>query len=274
MAIALSDKLLVEVTDGLAWVTLNRPDVLNALDVELMDVLVLVLGQLADDPDVRCVALRGAGRGFCAGGDLSLIRRRREEAAAAPAIGTALDRQQRALVRQGQATRLLREMPKPTLAAVHGAAVGGGLALALACDVRVVASDAKLRIGFAARSLSGDYGISYLLVHTVGSARARELLLLDPAMSGEEACRFGLMSESCPADDLSRRSSLLARELADGPTIAMGRMKHNLLTAETSALGAVLEVEALNQRIAGNTADAAEAGASAAERRPARFRGL
>ena len=268
-----SESLLVEVVDGLAWVTLNRPEALNALDVELMDALVETLGRLGEDSEVRCVALRGAGRAFCAGGDLGLIRRRREEIAAGPSIGAVLDSQQRVLVRQAHASRLLREMPKPTLSVVHGPAVGGGLALALACDVRLMASDARLRIGFAARALSGDYGISYLLVHTVGSARARELLLLDPELDGAEAYRLGLATEACAVTHMHERADDLARHLAGGPTIALGRMKHNLLAAETCRFDEVLEIEALNQRIAGNTADAAEAGAAFAQHRSPLFRG-
>jgi len=268
-----SEILLVEVVDGLAWVTLNRPEALNALDLELMDALVETLARLAEDSEVRCVALRGAGRAFCAGGDLSLIRRRREEADAGPSLGAVLDSQQRVLVRQARASRLLREMPKPTVSVVHGPAVGGGLALALACDVRVMAAEARLRIGFAARSLSGDYGISYLLVHTVGSARARELLLLDPELDGSEAHRLGLATEVCALGDVHERADELARRLACGPTIALARMKHNLLAAETCRFEEVLEIEALNQRIAGNTADAEEAGAAFAQRRSPLFRG-
>jgi 2-(1,2-epoxy-1,2-dihydrophenyl)acetyl-CoA isomerase len=269
-----SETLLVEVVDGLAWVTLNRPEALNALDLELMDALVETLERLAEDPEVRCVALRGAGRAFCAGGDLSLIRRRREEAAAGPSLGAVIDSQQRVLVRQAHASRLLREMRKPTLSVVHGPAIGGGLALALACDVRVMAAEARLRIGFAARSLSGDYGISYLLVHTVGSARARELLLLDPELDGAEAYRLGLATETCALADAQGLADALARRLADGPTIAFGRMKHNVLAAETGRFEALLQIAAYNQRIPGNPADAPEAGAAFAERRPARFRGV
>lgn len=265
--------LIVEVRDGLAWVTLNRPAALNALDQEVMDGLLAVLDSLARDRSVRCVGLRGAGRAFCAGGDLSLIEQRREEAAAAPSPGTVIDAQHRALAHQVKAAQILREMPKPTIAAIHGHAVGGGLALALACDVRVVAEDAKLRAGFAARSLSGDYGISFLLVHTVGSAKARELLLLDPTIDGVEAHRLGLATVVCASSELRARTDALGRQLADGPTIALGRMKDNILWAETTNLERVLQVEALNQRVSVSTSDAEEAGRAFAERRAPRFTG-
>ena len=268
-----SPTVLVEVSDGLAWVTLNRPHALNALNLEVMDRLVDVFGRLGRDRTVRCVGLRGAGRAFCAGGDVGLIKQRRDEAAASGPPGAVMDSQHRTLLHHVEASKLLREMPKPTVAAIHGHAVGGGLSLALACDVRVVTEDSKLRTGFAARSLSGDYGISYLLIHTVGSAKARELLLLDPEIDGVEAQRIGLATEVCPASELAERSGALARRLADGPTIALGRMKDNLLVAETSTFERVLQLESLNQRISGNTADAAEAGRAFLERRAPRFTG-
>jgi 2-(1,2-epoxy-1,2-dihydrophenyl)acetyl-CoA isomerase len=265
--------LVVDVVDGLAWVTLNRPDSLNSMNIELMDGLLEVFDRLARDPNVRCLGLRGAGRAFCAGGDVSLITKRREEAGAAPSLGALIETQYRVMLRHMQAARLLREMPKPTLAAVHGHAVGGGLCLALACDVRVVAESAKLRVGFAARALSGDFGIAYLLVHAVGSAKARELMLLDPVIDGMEARRIGLATEVCTEPELAERAAELGRRLAEGPTIAFGRMKDNLLAAETMHLEEVLRIETMNQRVSGNTADGAEAGRAFAERRSPRFTG-
>ena len=265
--------LLLDVTDGLAWVTLNRPDSLNSMNIELMDGLLEMFDRLGRDTSVRCVGLRGAGRAFCAGGDVSLIAKRQEEAAAAPSLGALIESQYRTMLRHTQAIRLLREMPKPTLAAVHGHAVGGGLCLALACDIRVVTETAKLRVGYASRSLSGDFGITYLLVHTVGSARARELMLLDPVVDGREGQRIGLATEVCADEDLPGRAAALGRRLAEGPTIALGRIKLNLLAAETMQLEQVLQTEAISQRISSNTDDGAEAGRAFAERRPASFTG-
>lgn len=263
----------VESTGGVTWVTLNRPSSLNAMSIELMDDLVSTLDELAQDPAVRCVGLRGSGRAFCAGGDVADIARRREQAARAPSLGALLDSQYRMMLRHVRATQLLHEMPKPTVAAVHGHAVGGGLALALACDFRVVTETAKLRVGFAARSLSGDFGISYLLVHTVGAAKARELLMLDPVITGVQAERIGLASRVCADDSLSETAAELVENLAAGPTVAFGRMKDNVLAAEAQRLEEVLRVESMNARISANTADAAEAGASFAERRSPRFTG-
>jgi 2-(1,2-epoxy-1,2-dihydrophenyl)acetyl-CoA isomerase len=265
--------LLVQSDAGVAWITLDRPDSLNSMSIELMDSLVVALEQLAADPSVRCVGLRGSGRAFCAGGDIADIARRREEASNAPSLGALLDAQYRTMLRHVHAARLLHEMPKPTVAAVHGHAVGGGLALALACDFRVVTETAKLRVGFAARSLSGDFGISYLLVHTVGSAKARELMLLDPLVSGAEAERIGLATRVCPDDALEATAAELVHQLASGPTIALGRMKDNLLAAERLGFEQVLQVESMNARISANTSDAKEAGLAFAERRAAMFTG-
>lgn len=265
--------LLVEVEDQVAWVTMNRPASLNAMSIDLMDGLVDRLRELGADKAVRCVGLRGAGRAFSAGGDVGDIVRRRAEADSAASLGALLDDQYRLMLRHVESVRLLREMPKPTVAAVQGHAVGGGLSLALACDIRIVATDAALRVGFAARSLSGDFGISYLLTHTVGSARARELMLLDQPIDGSEALAMGLATRACPPAELADAAAELAQRLAGGPTIAMGRMKENLTAAETMSLEGLLRVESMNQRVSANTSDAAESGRAFAERRPPRFSG-
>jgi 2-(1,2-epoxy-1,2-dihydrophenyl)acetyl-CoA isomerase len=164
-------------------------------------------------------------------------------------------------------------MPKPTVAAVHGHAVGGGLALALACDFRVVTETAKLRVGFAARSLSGDFGISYLLVHTVGSAKARDLMMLDSVIDGAEAERIGLATRVCPDDVLDASADKLVNRLAAGPTIAYGRIKDNLLAAESLNFEASLRIESMNARVSTNTSDAKEAALAFAEHRVAAFTG-
>lgn len=265
--------LLVDVNGGMAWITLNRPRSLNAMSIELMDRLVDILRALSRDSRIRCVGLRGAGRAFCAGGDIADIARRRVQATNAPSVGALLEDQYRTMLRHVDAVRLLHEMPKPTVAAIQGHAVGGGLALALACDFRVVTETAKLRVGFAARSLSGDFGISYLLVHTVGSAKARELLMLDPTIDGVEAHRIGLATRLCPDDGLAEAAAGLTGELAGGPTIALGRIKDNVLAAETLGFQQVLVTESANQRVCANTGDAAESGAALAARRAPSFTG-
>lgn len=265
--------LLVTVEDGMAWITLNRPSSLNAMNVEMMDGLLLVLDRLAADSRVRCVGLRGAGRAFCAGGDVNEILKRQKAAGDASSTGALIEQQYRTMIGHVRSTRLLHEMPKPTIAAVHGHAVGGGLSLALACDIRVVAETARLRVGFAARSLSGDFGISHLLTHVVGGAKARELMLLDPVVDGVEAARIGLATRVCSDDQLADVAGQVGAQLASGPTIAFGRMKDNLLAAETMSLEEFLRVESMNQRVSASTADAVESGRAFFEGRPPKFTG-
>jgi 2-(1,2-epoxy-1,2-dihydrophenyl)acetyl-CoA isomerase len=265
--------ILIDTRDQVATVTLNRPDVLNAMNVALMGELRSALIDAAQDATVRCVVLRGEGRSFCAGGDVAEIRDRQRAAGEEGSMGSALDAQSRSVVHHSESVQLLMEMPKPTIAVVHGHAVGGGLCLALAADVRLVAESSRLRIGYAARSLSGDFGISYLLTRAVGPAKARELMLLDPTIDGAEAKALGLATE-CVADDaLAGRAAELAQALANGPTIAFGRMKDNLNAAERQSLADVLRLEAVNQRISANTEDAKEAGRAFSEKRAPRFKG-
>ena len=271
---AATEPTIVELEqDGIAWITLNRPAVLNAMSQQLMDELLDALTRAAHNPSVRCVAIRGAGRAFCAGGDVADIRSRQEQAEKAESLGALIEQQSRTMLRHQESVTLLRTMPKPTVAVVHGHAVGGGLCLALAADIRLASTDAQLRVGFAQRSLSGDFGISYLLTHAVGAARARELLLLDPVVTGEEAKTLGLVTSVHPPDELAAAAEGTARLLANGPTIAFGRMKDNLAASETRSLGEVMWVEAMNQRVSANTADAKEAGAAFAERRAPTFTG-
>jgi 2-(1,2-epoxy-1,2-dihydrophenyl)acetyl-CoA isomerase len=265
--------ILIATRDHVANVTLNRPEVLNAMNVALMEELRSALIEAAHDATVRCVVLRGEGKSFCAGGDVAEIRGRQRAANAAGSAGSALDAQTRSVVHHSESVQLLMEMPKPTIAVVHGHAVGGGLCLALAADIRLVAESTRLRIGYGARSLSGDFGVSYLVARAVGPAKARELMLLDPTIDGVEAHRLGLATECCPDSGLPGRAAELAEVLANGPTIAFGRMKDNLNAAERQSLAEVLRLEAVNQRISANTEDAKEAGRAFFEKRPPRFKG-
>lgn len=265
--------VLVDMADGVALVTLNRPHVLNAMNIELMECLRNELAALSEDRAVRCVLVRGAGRAFCAGGDLAEIKERRAAASLTPSPGTVLDEQSRLMSRHEDSVRLLHTMPKPTVAVVGGHAVGGGLALALAADVRLVSRTAKLRIGFRQRSLSGDFGIAYFLTHIVGAAKARELMLFDPLIDGEQALAIGLATAVYEHDRLAEEAFAVAADLARGPTIAFGRMKDNILAAETLSLDDALRIEGMNQRVSANTLDAAEAGDAFAERREPRFTG-
>jgi 2-(1,2-epoxy-1,2-dihydrophenyl)acetyl-CoA isomerase len=265
--------VLVEIDAGTAFITLNRPESLNALNVELMEMLRGSLEDVALNPNVRCVVLRGAGRAFSAGGDVGEIEQRRNAAGQGPSLGAVLDTHSRLMLHHEDSVRLLHTMPKPTLAAVHGHAIGGGLGLALSADIRIVSQTAKLRVGFRQRSLSGDFGMAYFLTHMVGAAKTRELMFLDPIIDGPLAVSIGLATSVHADDDLEAATRALATELATGPSIALGRMKDNILSAETLPLDDALRIEAMNQRVSANTLDATEAGTAFAERRAPRFTG-
>src|ERR1700728_1717926 len=250
--------VLVEIAEGVAWITLNRPKQLNAMSQQLMTELRLALSRASQDRHVRCVVLRGAGRAFCAGGDVAEIGQRQAAAREAASLGEQMDSLARTMTYHTESVRLLHTMPKPTVAVIHGHAVGGGLSLALAADLRLAGAASRLRVGFGSLALSGDFGISYFLTRLAGPAQARELMLLDPPIAAATARELGLVNHVYPDESLSAEAQDLAARLAAGPTIAFGRMKDNLLAAETGSLGLVLELEALNQRICANTSDARE----------------
>lgn len=267
------DVVLVERVGNVAWVTLNRPDSLNAMDAQLMDDLRSALIELAEDSSVRCVGLRGAGRAFCAGGDQRLMSERREIAEKAPSTGALMDDLHRGLVRRSESSTLLASMRKPTVAVLQGHVIGGGLSLALACDFRLAGEGARLRVGFLSNALSGDFGISYLLESLLGTARAKEMLMLDPTLDAATALEWGLVGEVHPDETLQAAGEEFAARLGNGPTIALGRMKANILACRMLPMTAAIEFEALNQRVAAATADAAEAGKAFGERRQPNFIG-
>ncbi len=237
------DGQLVEtIADGVATLTLNRPDVYNALSYELIAALHEAAARLADDPAVRVVVLTGAGSAFCAGGDINDMTSR-------PAVGIDPARfdEDRAWVRAGMETsRILHEMPKPTLAVMPGAAAGAGLALALACDVRIAAEGAKLTTAFARIGLSSDFGASYFLTRLAGPAKARELLFLSETITSDEAAGLGLINRTVPRDRLEAEGASWARRLAELPGHAIGLMKANLRAAQHLTLDETLDVEAGN----------------------------
>jgi 2-(1,2-epoxy-1,2-dihydrophenyl)acetyl-CoA isomerase len=267
------EPVLVELRGAIAWVTLNRPDTLNAMNAELMDHLRDALLKLAHDRTVRCVVLRGAGTSFCAGGDVHMMVERRDDADTAPSVGSLMEDMHRDLLRRSEASLLLAEMAKPTFAVLHGHVVGGGMCLALACDFRTAAESTRLRMGFVRNGLSGDFGISFLLSRAVGSVQARELLMLDPVLTAREALDRRLVTSICADHDLDTASSEFAERLAAGPTIAFGRIKDNLRLSATMTMAQAIEIEASNQRVPAMTADASEAGHAFVERRPPRFAG-
>ena len=260
--------LLITTEGRLRILTLNRPDRLNALTPELHHALRAAVIDAAEDADVGAVVLTGAGRGFCAGGDVQ--RGNRGEADAQPET---LEDRADALKRHGITVSLLSKMPKPTIALINGAAAGSGLALALACDLRIAATSAVFRTAYARIALSGDLGISHFLVRAVGTGKARELMFLNPKIGAEEAQRIGLVQILVEDERLMSHGLAIARGLAAGPTVALRYMKQNLELAETASLEALIDREAHNSARCTRTQDVKEATAAFREKRDPLFTG-
>jgi 2-(1,2-epoxy-1,2-dihydrophenyl)acetyl-CoA isomerase len=252
------------------WIYLNRPDRLNAMSGELMTQLREHLSEAADDETVRCVVLTGRGRAFCAGGDADRLARRPDSV---DELAAQLDARIAQLKRHQESAYLLHTMRKPTLAVVNGPAVGGGFALALACDLRIASATARFGVGYARMGISTDFGASYFLQHMVGSAMARELLLLPRLLSAEEVAKLHLVTKVVELEELEAEAVGLAQQLAAGPTVALGRTKENLHLATHASLRTVLDREAENARITGLYADAAEGARAFTEKREPRFSG-
>src|SRR5271154_1760365 len=233
--------LLAALDEGVLTLTLNRPDARNAMSHAMNQALARQLAVAALEPNVRCIVLTGAGKGFCAGGDVKGMAASGDGTVGDNTIDGAIHRQR---VNQRNTAGKLFKMPKPTLAALPGAAAGAGLSLALACDLRIMASTAIMTTAFARVGFSGDYGGTYFLTQLVGSAKARELYYLSERVSAEEALRLGLTNWICEPDELAARTQEIAGRLARGPSIAYRYMKENLNRAMGGEVDDCLDLEA------------------------------
>jgi 2-(1,2-epoxy-1,2-dihydrophenyl)acetyl-CoA isomerase len=254
--------LTVEIADGVATVTLDRPDALNALTVALKEELRSAFAELAADDDVRAIVLTGAGRAFCAGQDL----RERLQPEALPLADEIRARYNPLLL-------AMRRVPKPIVAAVNGIAAGAGASLAFACDVRIAADDASFLLAFGRVGLIPDSGATWLLPRLVGASKASELALTAEPLSARDAERFGLVARVVPGPDLPVAAHALAERLANGAPLANALTKEALDRAWDAGLEEQIEIEADFQGRAGATADHAEGLAAFLERRPPRFTG-
>src|SRR4051794_27350565 len=244
--VLMSDTIGYDVRDAVATVTLNRPEALNALTVEMKVGLREALERAAGDAAVRAVVLTGAGRAFCVGQDL------REHADALAAGDTALD-----TVREhyNPIIRAITEIPKPVVAAVNGMAAGAGASLAFACDFRLAADNAGFLMAFARVGLGPDSGASWTLQRLVGYGRATAMLMLAEPVSAEHALEMGLVNAVVPAADLAAAAAELAGKLAQGPTVAYAGIKRALAVAAQSDLPTALDTEAEVQAACGRTVD-------------------
>ena len=263
-----TDHLLAHRDGRVAVITLNRPEARNAQSGAMMEAFAALLPQLADDDVVGCVVLTGAGRAFCAGGDVKGF------AEGAKSAGAPLEERVRRLRRNQRATTgALYEFPKPTIAAIPGPAAGAGLSLALACDLRTMADDAFLTTAFRNIGFSGDHAGSWFLTNLVGTARARELYYTADRVRADRALELGLVNHVFAADALQEETLRLARHIAAGPPIALGYMKENLNRALHTDVWTAFDMEADRMWRTGMTTDHKEAVQAFVEKRPPEFRG-
>jgi len=265
----MSSELLETFHDGIATLTINRPQSRNSMTTEVMQGLSEAMPRLANDPAVRLVVLTGAGGAFCAGGDVKGFVNKE------PGSANSLPFEQNVnLLRASmEVSRWLHEMPKPTLAVISGPAAGAGLSLALACDLRIAADDAKLTTAFSKIGLSGDFGGSYFLNHLVGAAKAREMYFTGEVVLGAQAVLIGLVNRSVPKDQLAQAAQAWALELAALPTLAIGYMKRNLNAGLRGSLSEVLDLEAIHMIRTFETEDHKAAAIAFVEKKLPRFQG-
>jgi 2-(1,2-epoxy-1,2-dihydrophenyl)acetyl-CoA isomerase len=265
--------LLIELKDRVLYLTMNRPDKLNAMSAEMMGGLVDNLTRAATNPEIGAVVLTGAGRGFCAGGDITAMRDRNEGGGAGAGTATTIEDRVAGLRRGEEASLMLHQMAKVTIAAVNGPAAGAGLSLAMACDIRIASDAARFGTAFAKVGFSGDYGGTWSLTQLVGSAKARELYFLADVIPADEALRIGLANRVVPAASFRDEVHALASRIANGPTIAYTYMKANLNAALTHEFNELLDREAWGQTMTGRTEDHREAVKAFLEKRPPTFKG-
>ena len=258
------ETVLYEKDKGVATIALNRPEKLNAFDATMHEELYSALDGAASDEEVRCVVLRGEGRGFSAGADLAEVV---QSADGDPDLGEYL---------RSTYSRLVQRMvaiEKPIVAALHGPVYGAGVGIALACDLRIAAESAKFSVAFIKIGLMPDAGVTFFLPRVVGLGRAMQMSMLGDAVEAKEAYRIGLVNKVVSDEDLEEETRNLAGQLAEMPTSALGRIKHSLYASFETDLETALEREAEGQTFCGYTQDHKEGVAAFFEKRQPQFRG-
>lgn len=258
------ESILVKKENFVAWVTLNRPEVLNALDLPMLKKFQSVLKQLEADSEVRCLVIRGEGRGFCAGADLQSLRSRVSKSGLS--LGDDLRDGLNPIVSR------IRSMDKPVIAMVNGVAAGAGMAIAFACDLRTMSDSARFVEAFARVGLVPDSGATFLMPRLLGLTKAMELAFTGEGMDAKEAESRGIVNGVYPLERLETETRLLAEKIAKGP-YGNGLSKRAIYRALNCDFDSALEYEANMQQIAGRSRDHLEGVKAFTEKRPPNFTG-
>jgi len=247
------DHVFGTIEDGVGTITLNRPDRRNALSDQMISGLVSLLETMQESDEVGAIVITGAGKAFCSGGDVQDFDAKGGEGGGADEIDPAAVESQR----QAQAATVgaIHRSRKPVIAAIPGAAAGAGLGLALAAHFRIGSEKAVFATAFGAVGLSGDFGVAWLLTDLVGSAKARELMLLNPRVRAQEALRLGLLTEVVPEAEFEDRVRVFADRLANGPAQAYASMLDNIARAPHETLAESMDAEVPLHKATGLTED-------------------
>jgi len=268
----MTEHLLEEIKDGVVTLTMNRPDSLNALSGDMMERLLEALPRLSNDSNVGAVILTGAGRGFCAGGDVKGMAASNVQSSGKSAASN-MEQRARALRASMEISRYLHECPKPTIAMIRGPVAGAGLSMALACDLRMASEKSLFTTAFAKVGFSGDFGGSFFLTKLVGTAKARELYLTADKLDPATALQLGMVNHVVADEDLEDKTMALAKRIANGPRIANEYIKKNLNAAESGTLEQVFDLEAWHMTRTMFTEDHKEAAQAFVEKRAPIFKG-
>lgn len=261
--------LLAKKENGVGYLIMNRPEARNAMSMEMNQALQKKIAEFELDNDIRCIVLTGAGKGFCAGGDVKGMASKdsnNDENTIDKAIHRQRDHQ------RGTSGKLFK-MPKPTIASIPGPAAGAGLSYALSCDLRIMSSEAFMTTAFAKVGFSGDYGGTYFMSQLIGSAKARELYFLSERISANEALNLGLTNWVEEPEELELKTKELAEKLASGPAVAYRYMKENLNRAMSGEIDDCLDLEATHHVHCGETMDHKNAVKAFVEKKTPKFQG-
>ena len=275
----MSSHLIEEHKNGVATLTMNRPESLNAFSGEMMGSLQEAIPRLASDSSVRVVVLTGTGTAFSAGGDVKGFAAASTPAPQGESRGAnegglpTFEQRTRGLRKSTEIVEYLHEMSKPTVACIPGVAAGGGFSVALACDIRLCNASARFTTAFAKLAVSGDYGGSYFLARLVGVAKAKELYFSSRIIGAQEALEIGLVNQVYADEEYAERVDSFVSNLAAMPPVALEYMKKNLNAAQHRSLSDVLDLEAIHMTRTFATKDHARGARAFVTKKPAVFEG-